>query len=109
MEERNTRADIYGQETSSSEAIGSKPCARGGNTITKILGLMLRLARVHFLFLGFMLYLMGYLLAVLGEVGFDLGKFVSGYLILGLAQLSVSFSNDYFDRYSDRGATKTAF
>ncbi|MCW3978026.1 MAG: prenyltransferase [Candidatus Bathyarchaeota archaeon] len=52
---------------------------------------------------------MGYLLAVLGGVGFDLGKFVSGYLILGLAQLSVSFSNDYFDRYSDRNSTKTAF
>ncbi len=52
---------------------------------------------------------MGYLLAVLGGVGFDLGKFVSGYLILGLAQLSVSFSNDYFDRYSDRNSAKTAF
>lgn len=70
---------------------------------------MLRLARVHFLVLGFMLYLMGYLLAVLGGVGFDLEKFVSGYLILGLAHLSVSFSNDYFDRHSDRGSTATAF
>ncbi|NIU38563.1 hypothetical protein GWN65_00920 [Candidatus Bathyarchaeota archaeon] len=77
--------------------------------MTKILRLVLRLARLHFLFLGFMLYLMGYLLAILGGVGFDLGKFVSGYLILGLAQLSVSFSNDYFDRYSDRNSAKTAF
>lgn len=70
---------------------------------------ILRLARLHFLAPGFMLYLMGYLLALLGGVEHNLAKFVFGYLIFGSAHLSVSFSNDYFDRHSDRNSVKTAF
>jgi len=68
-----------------------------------------RLARLHFLAPGFLLYLMGYLLAILGGVKYDLAKFVFGYLIFGSAHLSVSFSNDYFDRHSDRMSIKTVF
>jgi 1,4-dihydroxy-2-naphthoate octaprenyltransferase len=71
--------------------------------------LVLRLARFHFLIPGFMLYLMGYLLALLGGVEYNSAKFILGYLIFGTAHLSVSFSNDYFDRYSDRNSSKTAF
>jgi 1,4-dihydroxy-2-naphthoate octaprenyltransferase len=56
-----------------------------------------------------MLYLMGYLLALNGGAAFGLDKFVFGYLILGTAQLSVSFSNDYFDRHADVDSVKTAF
>jgi len=56
-----------------------------------------------------MLYLMGYLLALLGGVEYDSAKFILGYLIFGTAHLSVSFSNDYFDRHSDRNSFKTAF
>jgi 1,4-dihydroxy-2-naphthoate octaprenyltransferase len=56
-----------------------------------------------------MLYLMGYLLALLGGVEYSFTKFVFGYLIFGTAHLSVSFSNDYFDRHSDRNSDKTAF
>jgi len=70
---------------------------------------VLRLARFHFLIPGFMLYLMGYLLALLGGVEYDSAKFILGYLIFGTAHLSVSFSNDYFDRHSDRNSFKTAF
>jgi 1,4-dihydroxy-2-naphthoate octaprenyltransferase len=70
---------------------------------------VLRLARFHFLIPGFMLYLMGYLLALVGGVEYDSVKFILGYLILGTAHLSVSFSNDYFDRHSDRNSFKTAF
>lgn len=70
---------------------------------------VLRLARLHFLIPGFMLFLLGYLLALLGGVEYDLFKFVFGYLIFGTAHLSVSFSNDYFDRHSDRTSVKTAF
>lgn len=70
---------------------------------------VLRLARFHFLIPGLMLYLMGYLLALLGGVEYDSAKFILGYLILGTAHLSVSFSNDYFDRHSDRDSFKTAF
>ncbi len=68
-----------------------------------------RLARLHFLIPGFMLFLLGYLLALLGGIEYDLIKFVFGYLIFGTAHLSVSFSNDYFDRHSDRNSVKTAF
>jgi 1,4-dihydroxy-2-naphthoate octaprenyltransferase len=56
-----------------------------------------------------MLYLMGYLLALNGGAAFGLEEFVFGYLILGSAQLSVSFSNDYFDRHADVESVKTAF
>ncbi len=70
---------------------------------------VLRLARFHFLIPGFMLYLMGYLLALLGGVEYYSAKFILGYLIFGTAHLSVSFSNDYFDRHSDRNSFKTAF
>jgi 1,4-dihydroxy-2-naphthoate octaprenyltransferase len=75
----------------------------------KKLKLILRLARLHFLIPGFMLYLLGYSLALLNGSIFDFGKFVFGYLIFGTAHLSVSFSNDYFDRYADRNSIKTAF
>ncbi len=75
----------------------------------KNLKLVLRLARLHFLAPGLMLYFLGYLLAVLGGVEYDLIKFIFGYLIFGTAHLSVSFSNDYFDRYSDVNSVKTTF
>jgi len=75
----------------------------------KKLGQFLRLARLHFLIPGFMLYFMGYLLALLNGSPFEFGKFVFGYLIFGTAHLSVSFSNDYFDRYADKNSIKTAF
>ena len=68
-----------------------------------------RLARFHFLIPGFMLYVMGYLLALLGGVDWDFAKFVFGYVIFGTAHLSVSFSNDYFDRKADRNSVKTVF
>lgn len=53
---------------------------------------------------------MGYLLAMIsGGTDFELIKFVLGYFILGTSQLSVSFSNDYFDRHADKKSVKTAF
>ncbi len=52
---------------------------------------------------------MGYLLALLSGVDYDFSKFVFGYLIFGTAHLSVSFSNDYFDRKADRNSVKTVF
>jgi 1,4-dihydroxy-2-naphthoate octaprenyltransferase len=56
-----------------------------------------------------MLYLMGTLLSIHGGADFRLAEFIFGYFILGTAQLSVSFSNDYFDRHSDRNSVKTPF
>lgn len=52
---------------------------------------------------------MGYLLALRTAVEFNLTQFSLGYLILGTAHLSVSFSNDYFDRHSDKNSVKTVF
>lgn len=56
-----------------------------------------------------MLYLMGTFLAINGGADFELERFVFGYFPLGTAQLSVSFSNDYFDRYFDKNSVKTSF
>lgn len=52
---------------------------------------------------------MGFLLALIGGVEWDWVKFILGYLIFGTAHLSVSFSNDFFDRRADRHSVKTAF
>jgi 1,4-dihydroxy-2-naphthoate octaprenyltransferase len=71
--------------------------------------LIFRLARPHFLIPGFLLFLMGYLLSIYSGAALDLLKFLFGYLIFGLAHLSISFSNDYFDRFSDVNSKKTSF
>ncbi len=71
--------------------------------------LILKLARLHFLVLGFLLYLAGYLLGLVYGAQQDFARFFFGYIIFGLAHLSVSFSNDYFDRFADRNSEKTIF
>ena len=73
------------------------------------LKLVIRLARLHFLIPGFMIYVMGYLLAISNAASWDITKFLLGYLILGCAHVSVSFSNDYFDRKSDINSVHTTF
>ena len=70
---------------------------------------MLRLARLHFLIPGFLLYAMGCLLAISNGASFDTIKFLFGYMIFGCAHVSVSFSNDYFDRKTDAQSVRTAF
>ena len=52
---------------------------------------------------------MGYLIAVLGGAQLNIEQFIFGYLIFAPAHLSVSFSNDFFDRYSDKNSDQTAF
>ncbi len=52
---------------------------------------------------------MGYLLAISNGASWDITKFLFGYLILGSAHVSVSFSNDYFDRKSDANSVHTTF
>jgi len=52
---------------------------------------------------------MGYLLAISNGASWDITTFLFGYLILGCAHVSVSFSNDYFDRKSDTNSVHTAF
>jgi 1,4-dihydroxy-2-naphthoate polyprenyltransferase len=75
----------------------------------EILKLVIRLARLHFLIPGFMIYILGYLLAISNGASGDITKFLFGYLILACAHVSVSFSNDYFDRKSDANSVHTTF
>jgi len=63
---------------------------------------ILRLSGAHFLIPGIMLYVFGAFFAQAMGAGLDLVRGLFGYVIFGLAHLSVSFSNDYFDGEGDR-------
>jgi len=71
--------------------------------------LILRLARLHFLVLGFLLYLLGYLIAIQAGTQHNLTKFLFGYIVFGTAHLSLSFSNNYFDQQADKNSYQTPF
>jgi 1,4-dihydroxy-2-naphthoate octaprenyltransferase len=71
--------------------------------------LIIKLGRLHFLFPGFLLFLWGFLLASYSGLNFDWSKFFLGYFAFSLAHLSISFSNNYFDRFSDKNSKKTSF
>jgi len=71
--------------------------------------LILRLARLHFLVLGFLLYLLGYLIAIQAGTQYNLTKFLFGYIVFGTSHLSVSFSNNYFDQQADKNSYQTPF
>ncbi len=71
---------------------------RGIDTVKKILVL----GRLRFLSIGFSLYVLGSLLALISGARFHPGRFAFGYLILFLGHLSVHYSNDYFDFEADR-------
>ena len=68
-----------------------------GDTLIKII----KLGRPMFLFDGFLLFVMGALLAVIFNAEFSLAKFVMGYSILLLCHLAVHYSNDYYDFKTD--------
>ena len=57
---------------------------------------------MRFIVVGFLLFTFGALLAIVSGVNFVLDRFLVGYSILFTAQLSVSYSNDYFDYYADQ-------
>lgn len=68
---------------------------------------LFRVARLQFLVAGLALYLLGGLWAVLLGAPFALSRLLLGYLVILPAQLSVHFSNDYFDVGSDGPARPT--
>lgn len=68
---------------------------------------VLRLARMHFLVPGLLLYTLGSLLASARGYPLAWDRFLLGYAIFFLAHLSVSFSNDYFDREGDAMSNRT--
>lgn len=69
----------------------------------------LRLCRPQFLVPGLLLYVLGFMLAGMGEAPFDTGRFALGYLVFFLAHFSLTFSNDYFDREADAFNKPTSF
>ena len=71
--------------------------------------LLFRLARLHFLILGFLLYILGYLIAIQTGIQHNLTKFLFGYVVFGTAHLSVSFSNNYYDQQADKKSSQTPF
>lgn len=71
--------------------------------------LLFRAGRLHFLLAGFLLYLLGALYAIRTGSLFSLFAFLSGYAVCGTAHLSVSYSNDYFDRFSDDPEHRSMF
>ena len=66
------------------------------------------LGRLPFLFGGFLLFCIGALLALLSGASFSLSRFLFGYAIFFTAQLSLSYSNNYYDVEVDRYSQQTA-
>jgi 1,4-dihydroxy-2-naphthoate octaprenyltransferase len=77
--------------------------------ISEKLILILKLGRLHFLVAGFLLYLLGVLLASVLFNQFNWERFIWGYLIVLPAHLMVNYSNDYFDQEVDRYSSPTQF
>ena len=68
---------------------------------------ILRVGRPQFLISGLALFVLGALLAVRLGAPFSLAHLVLGYLVILPAQLSVHYSNDYFDVAMDRPGSTT--
>ncbi len=62
---------------------------------------LIKVARPQFLIVGLALFALGALVAVVLGAEYSLGRLLFGYLVILPAQLSVHFSNDYFDVASD--------
>ncbi len=65
------------------------------------------LGRLPFLAGGFLLFCVGALLALLSGAPFSPQRFLFGYAIFFTAQLSLSYSNNYFDVEADRYSQQT--
>ena len=68
---------------------------------------LIKVARLQFLIIGLALFALGALVAVVLGAEYSLGRLLFGYLVILPAQLSVHFSNDYFDGASDRPGKPT--
>ncbi len=71
--------------------------------------LLVKLGRLHFLVAGFLIYLLGVLLAVVLTNQFSWERFIWGYAVLLPAHLMVNYSNDYFDMEVDQYSHPTPF
>lgn len=71
--------------------------------------LLIKLGRLQFLAAGFLLYLLGILLAIVLFKQFSWERFIWGYAVLLPAHLMVNYSNEYFDQDLDRYSYPTKF
>lgn len=71
--------------------------------------LIVKLGRLHFIVAGFLVYLLGVLLAVVLFNQFSWERFLLGYAVLLPAHLMVNYSNDYFDVEVDQYSSPTQF
>ena len=77
-------------------------------SVSTVLSLV-KIARLHAVFVGFFMYLLGALLACVAGASFSVPRFTLGYIILCFAQLSVSYSNEYYDVLTDQFSAKNFF
>lgn len=70
---------------------------------------IVKLGRFHFLLGSFLYFCIGAFLAVILNAEFSLNKFLLGYAILFTAQLSMHYSNDYFDLEADKYGKPSQF
>lgn len=70
---------------------------------------IVKLGRFQFLLGSFLYFCIGAFLAVLLNAEFSLSKFLLGYAILFTAQLSMHYSNDYFDLEADKYGKPSQF
>ncbi len=68
---------------------------------------LIKVARLPFLIVGVVLFVLGALLGVLAGGHLSVGPLVLGYFGVAAARLSVHFSNDYFDAKTDSPGAST--
>ncbi|KUG14642.1 putative prenyltransferase [hydrocarbon metagenome] len=72
-----------------------------------MLSLLVTIGRPHFVLAGFFLFLLGALFALCRGAPFHAGRFLWGYAIVACAHLSVSYTNEYYDRFADDPAARS--
>jgi len=65
------------------------------------LSLLATIGRPHFVLAGFFLFLLGALFALCTGIPFNPGRFLWGYALVACAHMSVSYTNEYYDRHAD--------
>jgi len=63
---------------------------------------LFKIIRVHIVVGGFLAFSLGALLAIVGDGSFDYARFIFGYVVVLLGDLSTHYGNDYFDVEVDK-------
>ena len=71
--------------------------------------IILKIIRLHIVVGGFLAFLVGALLALVNNGTFILSRFIIGYIVVFLADLSTHYGNDYFDVEVDKYIIKRKF